>query len=531
MNAVRRNSSRILRWRMWIASPWVWALLAMLIVVVVEAMDVRVGGGHSYGGSRRSSGGSSGRGVWFSSGGGGGQSGDGSVAAELLIRLFLLLPWPMRIVLLILIIVVLVRASNSGSQVSYSSLQTGSPTGFTGMLLAGPRLPPSISDQAQRIDPAFSEVLFLERAVMLVNRLFEASSSQRDLERLAPYATAEVVAELLKRTGGAQVRGVIIGQITPLSVETETSPDALADAPALLVIQVRLRLNRHVQGTNGDNTWYSHEEWTFARAVGSPPIDEDKIDRFGCLGCGSPVERDALGRCTHCGTSLLPGASDWCVRSAWVIEEESRGPLLTTDAPEVGTGGRTAKDSGVEVLAARLLPGTQRVAFEDRASSIFKNLQHAWSKRDLRAMRPFETDALWQAHRFWVEEYLRQGLCNVVDDVKISKLELCRVQRDGAHISVTCRIHASVIDRTINERTMEVVSGHPSRPRRFTEYWTFVKHADAPGSTDMTQCPSCGASMSVTQAGACEHCQTKVTLGRFDWVASRIEQDEEIVPE
>lgn len=98
--------------------------------------------------------------MWFSSGGGGGQSGDGSVAAELLIRLFLLLPWPMRIVLLILIIGVLVRASNSGSQVSYSSLQTGSPTGFTGMLLAGPRLPPSISDQAQRIDPAFSEVLF-----------------------------------------------------------------------------------------------------------------------------------------------------------------------------------------------------------------------------------------------------------------------------------------------------------------------------------------------------------------------------------
>jgi predicted lipid-binding transport protein (Tim44 family) len=182
-------------------------------------------------------------------------------------------------------------------------------------------------------------------------------------------------------------------------------------------------------------------------------------------------------------------------------------------------------------VAARLLPGPQRVAFEDRARSIFTNLQHAWSKRDLLAMRPFETDALWQAHRFWVEEYLRQGLRNVVDDVKISKLELCRVQRDGAHVSVTCRIHASVVDRTINERTMEVVSGNPSRPRRFTEYWTFVKHADAPGGTDLAHCPSCGAAISVSQAGSCEYCQTKVTLGRFDWVASRIEQDEEIVPD
>jgi hypothetical protein len=78
---------------------------------------------------------------------------------------------------------------------------------------------------------------------------------------------------------------------------------------------------------------------------------------------------------------------------------------------------------------------------------------------------------------------------------------------------------------------MEVVSGNPSRPRRFTEYWTFVKHADAPGGTDLAHCPSCGAAISVSQAGSCEYCQTKVTLGRFDWVASRIEQDEEIVPD
>ena len=154
MNGVRRNSSRILRWRAWIASPWVWALLAMSIVMVAEAMDVRVGGGHSYGGSGRSSGSGSSGGARFSVGGGGGHSGDSSVMAELLIRLFLLLPWPMRIVLLILIIVVIVRASNSGSQVSYSSLQTGSPTGFTGAFLASPRLPPSISFRAQRIDPA-----------------------------------------------------------------------------------------------------------------------------------------------------------------------------------------------------------------------------------------------------------------------------------------------------------------------------------------------------------------------------------------
>jgi hypothetical protein len=40
MNGVRRNSSRILRWRAWIASPWVWALLAMSIVMVWGGLEM-----------------------------------------------------------------------------------------------------------------------------------------------------------------------------------------------------------------------------------------------------------------------------------------------------------------------------------------------------------------------------------------------------------------------------------------------------------------------------------------------------------
>ena len=39
-------------------------------------------------------------------------------------------------------------------------------------------------------------------------------------------------------------------------------------------------------------------------------------------------------------------------------------------------------------------------------------------------------------------------------------------------------------------------------------------------------CPSCGAAISVNQAGACTYCGTVVASGTFDWVASRIEQDD-----
>ena len=39
-------------------------------------------------------------------------------------------------------------------------------------------------------------------------------------------------------------------------------------------------------------------------------------------------------------------------------------------------------------------------------------------------------------------------------------------------------------------------------------------------------CANCGAPLHVTMAGECEHCGVHVTGGEFDWVVSKIEQDD-----
>ena len=39
-------------------------------------------------------------------------------------------------------------------------------------------------------------------------------------------------------------------------------------------------------------------------------------------------------------------------------------------------------------------------------------------------------------------------------------------------------------------------------------------------------CPNCGAPLQIDQVGNCTYCRVKVTAGEFDWVLSRIEQDE-----
>ena len=39
-------------------------------------------------------------------------------------------------------------------------------------------------------------------------------------------------------------------------------------------------------------------------------------------------------------------------------------------------------------------------------------------------------------------------------------------------------------------------------------------------------CPGCGAALEINMAGSCAYCGAHVTAGEFDWVLSRIEQDD-----
>ena len=46
------------------------------------------------------------------------------------------------------------------------------------------------------------------------------------------------------------------------------------------------------------------------------------------------------------------------------------------------------------------------------------------------------------------------------------------------------------------------------------------------GDKGDNNCPNCGAPLAISMAGNCEYCSANVTSGEFDWVLSRIEQDE-----
>jgi hypothetical protein len=92
--------------------------------------------------------------------------------------------------------------------------------------------------------------------------------------------------------------------------------------------------------------------------------------------------------------------------------------------------------------------------------------------------------------------------------------------------SVTVRVFATGFDYTLNADD-EVVGGSRSKERQYSEYWTLIRGVSHAGAAkDDKSCPSCGAPLEVEMTGQCKHCNAKVTTGDFDWVLSRIEQDD-----
>jgi hypothetical protein len=248
-----------------------------------------------------------------------------------------------------------------------------------------------------------------------------------------------------------------------------------------------------------------------------------------CPKCGGALADLKGDTCAYCHEVLTPGSFDWAVESI-VSHRELRPPVLTgADAVEVGTDLPTVvhRDarSRYETLCARD-PQFSWPSFQARVGLIFAKLNQGWSSRDWKVARPFVSDRLFQTQLYWIEEYRRQKLVNRNEGARILDVQMASVVSDAHYDAITVRVFASGFDHTVDERG-NVVSGSKTVARRYSEYWTLIRGADvARPSSAASDCPNCGAALDINMAGSCEHCHAKVTSGRFDWVLSRIEQDE-----
>jgi len=127
---------------------------------------------------------------------------------------------------------------------------------------------------------------------------------------------------------------------------------------------------------------------------------------------------------------------------------------------------------------------------------------------------------------YWMDTYRREKMRNVTEKGRITRIEIAAVISDAHYDAVTVRVFATSLDYTLTD-SGKVVSGSRSTQRAYTEYWTLIRGRRATTREISNRvCPNCGAPLDIAMTGNCTSCNAKVTAGEFDWVLSRIEQDD-----
>ncbi|HKP38590.1 MAG TPA: transporter [Pyrinomonadaceae bacterium] len=497
---------------------WVGVALFGVVFLATETL-ARVGGGQGYGG-----------------GGGSGGGGDGGGLGALIYLLFRFLLWltiehpaigiPLDIIVIAAVIYYFSRRSkkpvpSSSSPVLGLDLGPGraSQLGIT-----------QAFNQLRRFDPNFSEIIFTDFCYALYGRAHEARGRGRGaLDELSPYLSAGARASLLHLNAPnlKAVQGIIVGSMQVTNVTGLATPK--------VEISIEFEAN-YTEFTpregdpRGEMSYYVRERWELERKrdVLSPPPEQ--ATALHCPRCGAPLQKDTTGACAFCATRIESGEFQWYVRRSITLSREARGPLLTSNVPEVGTEYPSVVQPNFEAVRAGFEqnnPGFGWADFQGRARMIFNELQEAWSSLNWERARPHETDNIFQMHRYWIEAYKAQKLRNVLAHYEIRRMQPVKIKQDAFYQAITLRIFAQGYDYT-EDQNGRVVAGSKSSLRQWSEYWTFVRNSKAKPAAARADlnCPNCGAPLKVSATGICEFCGGKITSGEFDWVLSKIEQDE-----
>ena len=495
------------------------AALALVLVLVALMLDpvealARVGGGQSYGGGSRSSGGSS----------GGGGGGDGDLIFFLL---WLCIEHPViGIPLTIVVVIVLVVKAKAGKR--WSGVGGGSYKPAPRPVPAGqhPRQrEPALNLRAVRgVDANFSEPAFLDFAQVVYVRCHQARGAG-SLDSVAAYLSPSSRDMLLQRSQGLEaVRDIVFGTTRIASAGRRGEH---------LVVEVHYETNITEQRGGSSQQLLLTERWTYRKRIGSLSPSPTRLVSMACPSCSNPAETRPDGSCVHCDTPIGAGQVLWEITEPSLTSQEpiKPPPLSLGASEEAGTRLPTVYDP---MLGPQLRAFGTRYkdfalpAFQQKVREIFLQLQQAWTEGRWENARAFQTDHLYQSHRYWMDRYRQFGLRNVLEQVEVLEVTLVKLTADAFYEAATLRIKARMIDYTV-DKSGAVVGGHKTRKRTFTEYWTFIRSAGKVGARkgDLQHCPACGAPLDrLSQTGVCGYCDAKIASGAHDWVLSSIEQDE-----
>ena len=161
--------------------------------------------------------------------------------------------------------------------------------------------------------------------------------------------------------------------------------------------------------------------------------------------------------------------------------------------------------------------------FNGFAREVFMKIQEAWTAKDWKPIRPFESESLFNQHKQQLDEFIRLKKTNVVEKITIKHCSLHEFRQDGDKEVLTVWLNAIMRDYVIDDETKKVLESDPNRDWYMKYVMVFNRKAGVktdPGKkgNTITNCPNCGAPTEITSSGQCAYCGSVITNGEHDWV-------------
>ena len=176
-------------------------------------------------------------------------------------------------------------------------------------------------------------------------------------------------------------------------------------------------------------------------------------------------------------------------------------------------------------------PNFNQQMFLDRAQAAFFALQKSWMDRNLEPARIYMSDGIYHRWKTQIDAMIAAHKKNMLDNLVIGGVHIVKVQTDPNFDTITVRIDASAADYEVDDTSANKVIYGSRQNQNFTEYWTFIRSGSARTKAgegaEVTQCPNCGAPLSINESGVCSYCKATVTSGQFGWVLDNITQASE----
>ncbi|MEG2276180.1 MAG: Tim44-like domain-containing protein [Clostridia bacterium] len=211
----------------------------------------------------------------------------------------------------------------------------------------------------------------------------------------------------------------------------------------------------------------------------------------------------------------------------WMANNKKAGERSDPDSQVINSVRSNYQENAVEKIK-EIDPNFSEEKFTSWAKEVFITIQKAWTDRDFKAIRPFESNELFSMHSKQLDEFIKNNKINVVEKVAVTYTHINSFRVDGDKEILVLELHAVMRDYVIDATTKKVLESDPTKDWNMKYNLTFIRKAGvkthkSTSNKSTTNCPNCGAPTEITSAGQCGYCGSIITTGEHDFVLSSLE--------